>query len=362
MGITKVCKSIIDDTKFQFRLTVFRYWQQRYDIFSKYDGGIWMTDDAWFGITPEPVANKIAEHVAQFTPANKTILIDAFSGAGGSTIAFAKSNRWSQVIAMDHEPNVMQCAKHNACIYQTDTPIMWVLGDVYEDLPTLPASARKSAVVFASPPWGGPGYRSDEVFNLMTMHPYPIKQLYETLRKVADHIVLYLPRTSDLRQLAALVGEGQKIRVTHYCMWGASKAMCAFIGPSEHTEEISRKEPSTANGVANDQRYATSLDHRTRLYLGGLASTATEEDVREFFEGYQILSMDIRTKSRSKTRLGYAFVELIVPAEAERAVKELSGKELCQRKVLVQPARKHDSTGENGEGDPTRLKKKFKRQ
>ena len=33
-----------------------RYFAQRYSIFSKYDEGIWMTDDAWFGVTPEPVA------------------------------------------------------------------------------------------------------------------------------------------------------------------------------------------------------------------------------------------------------------------------------------------------------------------
>ena len=33
-----------------------RYWHQRHMIYSKYDEGIWMTDDAWFGITPEPVA------------------------------------------------------------------------------------------------------------------------------------------------------------------------------------------------------------------------------------------------------------------------------------------------------------------
>ena len=33
-----------------------RYYHQRYSIFSKYDEGIWMTEDAWFGVTPEPVA------------------------------------------------------------------------------------------------------------------------------------------------------------------------------------------------------------------------------------------------------------------------------------------------------------------
>ena len=32
------------------------YWAQRYKIFSRYDEGVWLTDDAWFGVTPEPVA------------------------------------------------------------------------------------------------------------------------------------------------------------------------------------------------------------------------------------------------------------------------------------------------------------------
>ena len=32
------------------------YWRQRYTLFSKYDEGIWMTKDSWFGVTAEPVA------------------------------------------------------------------------------------------------------------------------------------------------------------------------------------------------------------------------------------------------------------------------------------------------------------------
>lgn len=35
------------------------YWAQRYKIFSKFDEGIWLTDDAWFGVTPEPVAKLV---------------------------------------------------------------------------------------------------------------------------------------------------------------------------------------------------------------------------------------------------------------------------------------------------------------
>ena len=69
----------------------------------------------------------------------------------------------------------------------------------------------------------GPGYSSDEIFNLHTMQPYSLQQVHNLVKKVSDLVVLYLPRTSDLRQLAALVPEGQKARATHYCMRGAGK-------------------------------------------------------------------------------------------------------------------------------------------
>lgn len=36
-----------------------KYWHQRQKIFSKYDEGIWLTDDAWFGVTPEPIAKYV---------------------------------------------------------------------------------------------------------------------------------------------------------------------------------------------------------------------------------------------------------------------------------------------------------------
>jgi trimethylguanosine synthase len=38
------------------KLTECRYWFQRFKIWEQYDKGIWMTEDAWFGVTPEPIA------------------------------------------------------------------------------------------------------------------------------------------------------------------------------------------------------------------------------------------------------------------------------------------------------------------
>lgn len=76
----------------------------------------------------------------------------------------------------------------------------------------------------------GPGYRSDEIFNLRTMEPYSLGSLYKEYSTFSEHMVLYLPRTSDVRQLAKIVPDDQKAAVMHYCMEGASKALCIFYG------------------------------------------------------------------------------------------------------------------------------------
>lgn len=62
------------------------------------------------------------------------------------------------------------------------------------------------------------------------MQPYPLDELHATFSKLTNHVVLYLPRTSDLKQLAKHAKEDEKLEVTHYCMHGASKALCVFFG------------------------------------------------------------------------------------------------------------------------------------
>ncbi|RCI08381.1 hypothetical protein L249_8955 [Ophiocordyceps polyrhachis-furcata BCC 54312] len=55
------------------------------------------------------------------------------------------------------------------------------------------------------------------------------------------------------------------------------------------------------------------------------------------------------TNPRTDRPVGYAFVDLSTPTEAQRAIDELSGKEILGRKVSVQLARKPESPGEKGE-------------
>lgn len=76
----------------------------------------------------------------------------------------------------------------------------------------------------------GPTYNDFEVYDLAVMQPYPLEKLYTSFSRLTGEVVLYLPRTSDLRQLARHAKGDEKLRVTHYCMHGASKALCVFFG------------------------------------------------------------------------------------------------------------------------------------
>jgi len=99
--------------------------------------------------------SKIAEHLADSTPDDKAILIDAFAGAGGNAIAFAKSGRWKRVYAIEKNPQVLACAKHNAEVYGVHDQISWYEGDCFEIMRHELAELGEYGVVFASPPWGG---------------------------------------------------------------------------------------------------------------------------------------------------------------------------------------------------------------
>ncbi|OTA99568.1 hypothetical protein M426DRAFT_67513 [Hypoxylon sp. CI-4A] len=221
-----------------------KYWQQRHTIFPYYNEGIYMTEAAWYGVTPEPVANQIAREFSSIISTSKNTVIDLFAGVGANSIALAldvlddgTTPRWEKVIAIELDAATLACAQHNAALHGVADDIIWVLGDSFKYLDTLLNTPDKleadlrvdvaSTALFASPPWGGPGYSTDEIFDLNTMEPYNLAQLHGAYQAM-DH-ALYLPRTSDIRQIAKLAPDGAKIEVVQYCVQGASKAMVAYI-------------------------------------------------------------------------------------------------------------------------------------
>ncbi|OJJ64944.1 hypothetical protein ASPSYDRAFT_39728 [Aspergillus sydowii CBS 593.65] len=95
---------------------------------------------------------------------------------------------------------------------------------------------------------------------------------------------------------------------------------------------------------------AVSADEGRRLYIGNLAYATTEGELKEFFKSYTIESVSIPVNPRNNRPVGYAFVDLATASEATAAIAELSGKEILQRKVSVQLARKPEPAEAKAEG------------
>ena len=250
--------------------------------------------------------------------------------------------RWDRVVAVERDPATLACAQHNAALHGLGPEsIVWVLGDSFAFLERAVAPAHRrngdgkttttegknkrkkrqkktssssrrgkrrpdassddsdasedndedddddditldptTTVLFASPPWGGPGYSTDADFDLSTMEPYNLARLHAAYRAV-DH-ALYLPRTSDLRQIARLAPSAQpaqkekengdarsssssskeeegkkkmmKIEVVQYCVEGASKALVAYIPAATATTTTEEMADSAGEEDRRGQR------------------------------------------------------------------------------------------------------------
>lgn len=116
---------------------------------------LWLCESS-FPCFPQPLTQhrEIAKHVADATK-DKTVLIDAFGGAGGNAIQFALSGRWTQIFMVEKNPEVLACAKHNAEVYGVSKKIFFIEGDIFKVLQSQLRSVAKKAVIFGSPPWGG---------------------------------------------------------------------------------------------------------------------------------------------------------------------------------------------------------------
>uniref|UniRef100_A0A8C6M5F4 Serine and arginine rich splicing factor 6b n=1 Tax=Nothobranchius furzeri TaxID=105023 RepID=A0A8C6M5F4_NOTFU len=69
-----------------------------------------------------------------------------------------------------------------------------------------------------------------------------------------------------------------------------------------------------------------------RVYIGRLSYHVREKDIQRFFSGYgKLMEIDLKN--------GYGFVEFEDNRDADDAVYELNGKELCGERVIVEHAR-----------------------
>jgi RNA recognition motif-containing protein len=81
----------------------------------------------------------------------------------------------------------------------------------------------------------------------------------------------------------------------------------------------------------------------TKLYIGNLPSTTSEDDLRMLFsQAGTVASAVVITDCDTGTSKGFGFVEMASQADARQAIKMLNARELGERALLVEPAKPHE--------------------
>ncbi len=77
-----------------------------------------------------------------------------------------------------------------------------------------------------------------------------------------------------------------------------------------------------------------------KLYVGGLAYSVTEQELEALFaEIGKVLSVAVIKDRDSGQSKGFGFVEMEDDAAAQNAIKELNGKDVSGRAIMVNEAR-----------------------
>lgn len=90
----------------------------------------------------------------------------------------------------------------------------------------------------------------------------------------------------------------------------------------------------------------------TNIYVGNLAFSATDDDLRTAFGQYgEVTSVNIIMDRETGRSRGFAFVEMASADEANAAIENLNGQPIAGRNVTVNEARPREPrTGGGGRG------------
>lgn len=81
----------------------------------------------------------------------------------------------------------------------------------------------------------------------------------------------------------------------------------------------------------------------TRLFVGNLPFTTTQEQLAEIFAAAGTVSSATVITDRATGRSrGFGFVEMSTPEEAQKAVADLNGHEIDGRQIVVSQARERE--------------------
>jgi trimethylguanosine synthase len=184
---------------------------------------------------------------------------------------------------MDISPTRLALARHNAAIYGVADRIEFIQADYLSFARShLSSTSRRSQayprkidVVFLSPPWGGPEYISGDAhgtsagdtrllgqnhpeFSLAGIRPIHGAALFRLTRKITQNVAYFLPRNTNLQEIADLLIEGEE------------------EGKEEDADEKGKHKVVQQEIVEVEEEWMGTKLKALTCYFGGLASGQEE--------------------------------------------------------------------------------------
>jgi len=238
---------------------LWKYYAQRYTLFSRFDHGVLIDKEMWYSVTPEPIARAQASHLAwsaspeacsaetEETRAGR-IIIDGFCGAGGNAIQLAKIPRRGRsanfVLGIDVQQSRLSATMQNASVYG----VRGCVDVICADFRSTPRLLRPGTVtgVFLSPPWVDDGIVPRTPSASAAASPFSVRHLACKLDgagilcialALAPSVAMFLPRATTKREIRALavvarssVAVHEHVRMTHGSPARHATALTCFFG------------------------------------------------------------------------------------------------------------------------------------
>ena len=183
------------------------------------------------------------------------LVADAMAGCGGNVIQMALV--FPEVFGIEISARRCGMAAHNAAVYGVQARTNFLCCDFFAAAPRLMADA-----IFVSPPWGGPAYGLCDTFDVLASMidgQRSIRELLDVCMEAVDRtwasarslprsssagdddrpasgrgvVSLFLPRNTDLQQLASIVPDGALWNVERNFVNGKLKGITLYCFGSE---------------------------------------------------------------------------------------------------------------------------------
>lgn len=269
-----------------------------------------MDREAWYSVTPEPIAKYLATRVsdvakgAQFNNGDDTDMaeqrpcanvMDPFGGVGGNMIQFAIECGFC--LGVDCDPAKVAFMRNNAKVYGLsegrDFQLLQAdflsLPDPEEGFINFPEENQQFDAVFLSPPWGGPGYSLLSEYALEHVFP-EFNKIVQKATRFSENLMFFLPRNTSITDLIQrlckfqtnLLGERRRTQLQEF-----------LVDPDEDPLELSIE--------VQELKYGENII-ALLVYTGDLANIETKEVVRAFMDMHCQSKYQVEAHHKTQTK------------------------------------------------------------